>query len=395
MNAWFVWLAVVGGWGLSPTLEDLGPRPLVSGVTVDPNWQMVTDLGPLTPLAMSPFFGVTVLSGLAQFEDTAWGASLLADQTLIARHPALKHPATFWVFLCLTVLTSLPRLTKVSKPIAQALDWVESYSVLLITLVMFGIAWAGATPPEPSPEQTGIGHLPPVQAGIFSLTLGACLMVAAVINFWVIKSVRFMFEVLVWLSPFPLVDAAFEVLNKTLCLGLVLLYAVSPWLALAVNGMVFLVCGLLFRWAKRRVDYHWHFWIEPLWQWWFPRYREFDGRHLWCFAEQDFGPFQRYDRLQVYHWEDKWMMIRYDWFWRKRVHEFTHDDLPYLEATGWKVCVVLQQQIPLRLATHRGYRQSLEQIAAGLKLMTRQRLDARRERLIQAADQVIPGISGP
>ena len=347
------------------------------------------DLGPLSPLAMSPFFGVTVLSGLAQWEEAAWLGPWLSDQTLVARSPVLKHPATFWIFLGLTCLTSLPRLTKVSKPIARALDWVESYSVLLITLVIFGVGWAASDPGVPQHAGRGLAAVDGVaQAGLFALTWGAVLMVAAVINYLVVHSVRVLLELLVWLSPIPLVDALFEGVNKTVCLGLLVLYAVSPLLALLMNVAIFAGCLWLYAWLKPRLDYHWHFWVEPWWQWSFPKYRAFDGRHLWCFAEQDFGPFRRYDRLQVYVWEGKWMMIRYDWFWRKKVHEFTHDDLPYLEATERKVSVVLQQQIPLRLSTHRGYLRALEQIAAGLELLTRQRLDERAARRIRAAETV-------
>lgn len=385
------WLAVTGAitthWAASSpvVLESVGSALL--------------DLGPLSPLAMSPFFGVTVLSGLAQWESTTWLGPWLSDQTLVAKSPVLKHPATFWIFLALTVLTSLPRLTKVSKPLAQALDWVESYSVLLITLVIFGVGWAtesadGARTLAAGLSGVGlsgagsdaVGSAGVAQAGIVALTWGAVLMVAATINYLVVHSVRFLLELLVWLSPVPLVDALFEGLNKTLCLGLLLLYAFSPLLSLLLNIAIFAGCLWLYAWLKPRLDYHWHFWIEPWWQWWFPNYRAFDGRHLWCFAEQDFGPFRRYDRLQVYVWEGKWMMIRYDWFWRKKVHEFTHDDLPYLEATDRKVSVVLQQQIPLRLSTHRGYRRAFEQIAAGLELLTDRRLDERRARLIRAAD---------
>lgn len=353
---------------------------------------MLADFGLLSPLAMSPFFGITVLSGLSQLESTGWGGAMLPDSTLIAQNPVLKHPATFWIFLVLTLATSLPRMTKLSKPFVQALDWIESYAVLLITLIMFAIGWSmaegnapgGTATPHASMTMEFASH-ELVRAGVLSFSLGALLMVAAIVNFILVKSVRFMFEMLIWLSPIPLVDAAFEVLNKIVCLGLLILYAISPLAALAVNVLIFVACAVVYRWSKRRLDYHWHFWIEPWWQAVFPSYRPFDGRHLWCYAEQDFGPFQKYDRLQVYLWEGKWMIIRYDWFWRRKVHEFTHDDLPYLECTDWKVNLVLQQQIPLRLATHRGYRKDLERMAAGLELMTRQRLDAKNERLIREA----------
>lgn len=370
-------------------LESTPNDTTTSSFWSDPAVRLLADFGPLSPLAMSPFFGITVLSGLSQLENTPWGGAILADYTMVAQNPVLKHPATFWVFLVLTILTSLPRMTKVSKPIAQALDWVESYSVLLMTLIMFGIGMSMTESSGATGEAAVFSEhsaMTPVQAGVFSLTLGGLLMVAAIVNFVVVKSVRFMFEMLIWISPIPFVDAVFEILNKTVCLGLLILYAISPLAALAVNLMIFAACMVVYRWAKRRLDYHWHFWIEPVWQWLFPWYRPFDGRHLWCFAEQDFGPFQKYDRLQVYLWEGKWMIIRYDWFWRKKVHEFTHDDLPYLECTDWKVNVVLQQQVPLRMATHRGYRKDLENMAAGLELMTRPRLDARNQRLIRAAE---------
>ncbi|MBL8854917.1 MAG: hypothetical protein JNK57_13205, partial [Planctomycetaceae bacterium] len=111
---------------ITATPSDLTTSSLWS----DPAVNLLSDFGPLSPLAMSPFFGITVLSGLSQLENTQWGGAFLADYTMVARNPVLKHPATFWVFLVLTILTSLPRMTKVSKPVAQALDWVESYSVL-------------------------------------------------------------------------------------------------------------------------------------------------------------------------------------------------------------------------------------------------------------------------
>lgn len=398
MNWIFFWLVFAGAWVANEefvgatlaasqvTNEDPLPTTVASDLTTDSLWsdpavRLLSDFGPLSPLAMSPFFGVTVLSGLAQLEETSWGSSWLSDYTMVASNPVLKHPATFWIFLVLTLLTSLPRLTKVSKPVAQALDWVESYSVLLITLIMFGIGLSAAEQNTPS-ETT----LSPVQAGLFSLSLGVLLMIAAVVNFIVVKSVRFMFELLIWISPIPFVDAVFELLNKTICFGLLILYAVSPLAALLVNLLIFSACVVIYRWAKKRLDYHWHFWVEPWWQWLFPSYRRFDGRHLWCYAEQDFGPFQKYDLLQVYVWEGKWMIIRYDLFWRRKVHEFSHNDLPYLECTDWKVNVVLQQQIPLRLATHRGYKKDLERISAGLELLTQQRLDARHQRLIENAE---------
>ena len=74
-------------------------------------------LGPLAPIAISPFFGITILAGVSQF-----GGNWELPNSFISDNPVLQNPYLFWTFLCLTILTSVPRFTKVSKPFAQAID---------------------------------------------------------------------------------------------------------------------------------------------------------------------------------------------------------------------------------------------------------------------------------
>jgi len=64
-------------------------------------------LGPLAPVALSPFFGVTCLSGLA-----LWGPEWVTDNALLGKAGPLQNETLFFIFLALTLLTSLPRLTK-------------------------------------------------------------------------------------------------------------------------------------------------------------------------------------------------------------------------------------------------------------------------------------------
>lgn len=336
-------------------------------------------LGPLTPIALSPFFGITVLSGLANFGgETSWG-QLFASNQLLASNPVLNHPATFWIFLGLTVITSLPRLTKVTKPVAQALDWIESYSGLLTSLTIFVISMSTMN------RDTDVA-LTVQQAGVLSLTVNAFLLVAATVNFIVVKSVRFFFELLIWISPIPLIDAFFEALNKSCCFLLLLVYAYSPTFALFLNLSVFVACVFIFNWAQRRLNYHWYMWLEPVIQWIFPSYRAFDGKNLWVYCEQDFAPFRRYDRLHLYHWEDKWVLMRYDFAWRKCFREFNHDDLPLIEPGGLKNCIVLQQQEPVRFSFHRGFNKHMDAISHGLKISTKERIEYRNQKAIAAAD---------
>ena len=136
---------------------------------------------------------------------------------------ASSNPAVFWVFLCLTIMTSLPRLTKVSKPAAQAIDQLEAYAgiitIVLIRLMTSSMGDSG------SMVAAGADSAMVVQMGIFSMGADVLLSLAAIVNIFVINTVKFFFEVMVWLIPFPMVDAALELTNKSLCAGLM---AITP-----------------------------------------------------------------------------------------------------------------------------------------------------------------------
>ncbi|MFN9720441.1 MAG: hypothetical protein ACK58L_17215, partial [Planctomycetota bacterium] len=145
-------------------------------------------LGPMAPVALSPFFGITCLSALTLFggDWIAKGNPLLGDNSPL--HP----PTVFWTFLALTILTSLPRLTKVSKPFAQALDQLEAWSGIITMLVMKFLLTKTSS------------NSALAQAGLLEFSSETLLMLAAVVNIFVINTVRFFFEVLIWLTPIPL-----------------------------------------------------------------------------------------------------------------------------------------------------------------------------------------------
>ena len=50
-------------------------------------------LGPLAPIAISPFFGITILAGFSQF-----GGELLGSNNFISNNPVLSNPAVFGFF---------------------------------------------------------------------------------------------------------------------------------------------------------------------------------------------------------------------------------------------------------------------------------------------------------
>jgi len=197
-------------------------------------------LGPLAPVALSPFFGLACLSGLSVLVTRG----VLPENGFLHGHPVLTHPALFLVFAALALFTSLPRLTKVSKPLALLCDTLETYAGLVTVLAVQLVSRYGGGP-EPDPVM--------LPAGLGTITWDALLAALSIANILVIQTVRLFFELLVWVSPVPLLDAAFEAMNKAVCAGLLVLYAFSPWAALLFNALLFLVCLALFRRARRGI----------------------------------------------------------------------------------------------------------------------------------------------
>ncbi len=268
-------------------------------------------LGPLAPLALSPFFGVACLSGLA-----LWGPDWITDNALLNNSGPLCNVPLFVVFAILALLTSLPRLSKVSKPFAQAMDRVEAYAVVIILLaIKLSANYSGGVDNSIDSAigeslQTASLSSPIVfEAGIVSFTAETLLMIAMAINLLVINSVKFFFEFLVWLTPFPTVDAIFEICNKAICAGLMAVYAFSPTLATAINLFVLLIALIIFRWTARRVRFYRTMLLDPvlarLW-----RSYAVPGRNgLVVFPQDAIGPFPAKSCLRLVRDGSTWSLV--------------------------------------------------------------------------------------
>lgn len=278
-----------------PTGEALTPAESMLADHVTQTISSSEWLGALAPVALSPFFGITCLAGLAQFG----GDWFPAHSLLLQKSTVLNHPAVFWVFLVLTLVTSLPRFTKVSKPIAQALDQIEAWSGLITLLTVRLLLWtvpAGdAAPPDV------------VHAGFLSVSADVLLILAGIFNFLVINAVKFFFECLVWITPLPFLDACFELANKALCLSLAILYGYSPFAATVMNLLLFGGCLLIFRWSHRRVLYFRTLLLDPIWATAFPGYSR-PGAELVVFPQRAFGPFPACIRLTLQRTESGWKL---------------------------------------------------------------------------------------
>ncbi len=317
--------------GLSPADTSLASEITNQVSTIE--W-----LGPLAPIAISPFFGITCLAFLSQMD-------FVPGNSFVSQNPVLQNPTVLWVFLALTVLTSLPRLTKVSKPLAQALDQVEAYSGI-ITLLILRFA---VSVPEDSQDVVAL------QMGFFgfvsltdawNLPFDLLMAGAAILNVIVINSVKFFFEVLVWLVPVPFVDALLETANKSLCAALMALYAYSPLLATIVNLAVFAVCLLAFFWIRRRIVYMRTLFCDPIMARLNAKFRTPSGE-LVVFPKTELGPFPAKAKLILRHSEQGWSLTHHRFPMSSRVLQLSRDEWDLRLRTG-----LLINHLELTGATH-------------------------------------------
>ncbi len=286
---------------LPPRLSDnplsLGDQQRAQGLTQ--TIQASEWLGPLAPIAISPFFGITCLAAISQF-----GGDYLPLNSFVSDNPVLNSPAIFWIFLTLTMLTSLPRFTKVSKPAAQAIDQLEAYAgIITILIIRFLPGWLESTADEPAMVMV-------MQMGVLTFTADMLLAVAAIINIVVINTVKFFFEVLVWLIPIPFVDAALEIANKSACAGLMMIYAFSPMFATGINLLLFVVCLIVFRWVHRRVTYVHAILGHPIWAMINPRFGVPRKDHLSVFPRDNLLGFAAKSKLVLRPAENGWQLIK-------------------------------------------------------------------------------------
>lgn len=295
-------------------------------------------LGPLAPLALSPFFGVACLSGMA-----LWGPEWMTDNAVLGMAGPLKNEWMFGIFAALALLTSLPRLTKVSKPLAQAADRLETYAVIIILLVVkvtmsMNAPAADAVAMLDSTGQTTWSMInagePIIQFGIISFTLDSLLSIAMVINILVVNSVKFFFEFLVWLTPIPLLDAVFEVCNKSLCAGLMAVYAMSPTVATVLNLAILLVAALMLRWISRRVRFYRTMILDPILARLWSGFGQAKKPELIVFPQEEFGPFAAKSRLKLTADDDGYTLTDVNWWTPNTTHRIASEPKPTVNR-GW------------------------------------------------------------
>lgn len=208
-------------------------------------------LGPMAAIALSPFFGLACLSGIGTYGPEA----LRTQSAMLTEHGPMNNPYLFWSMVVLTIITSLPRFTKLSKPLSLLAEKLEAYSAIIILVSMRFFSLSGGQIGDAMPEVA--------MAGVGTWSVDVMMSIAAIVNLVVINTVKLAIEFLVWLMPFPLVDSVFEIINKSVCGALAILYAYIPLLSFMLNLCIFAACAFVFLKVVRLLNYFKKIYIWP------------------------------------------------------------------------------------------------------------------------------------
>ena len=352
------------------TASEISEAEIVAAQQFGQTLSVAEWLGPMAPVALSPFFGVACLSGLSLFGGS-WVAS---GNPLIGPDSPLHDTRVFGVFLILTLLTSIPRLTKVSKPFAQAADQLESWSGVITMLVLrYMISSESAVVEEP---------VALVQLGLFSSSADLVMMLAAAVNIFVISAVRFFCEVLIWLTPVPLLDAVFELCNKMVCAMLMALYAWSPVLALTLNVGIFLAALLVFGWVHRREIFFRTMLFDFL-RATLGSPRPADASSLIVFPARAVGAIKARARCELRPTDGGWMLTCHRWFGRTLNVAVVGRSQPIVRAGLFSNTIVFSDPV-VELTFSRLYAGAMSNLAAKFRLPLPDDLHSSAEQNVKA-----------
>jgi hypothetical protein len=179
----------------------------------------------LAPLGISPFLALAAI-GFASS-----GGYLSLPEGVAA----LSLPTVFWTLLAVGLVLELGKSSKLTRPLAEGVGTSESLVAIVAAFLLFAAEMT-------APAETA------VQASMVGAVFWGLVAVATVS---VVLALRVLFDVLIWLSPIPFIDFAFELSKTLLTFALVALAAWAPGVALVVFAALFIAAVILSRRAIR------------------------------------------------------------------------------------------------------------------------------------------------
>lgn len=221
--------------------------------SLNQNEQIIEQLAQLGPMSINPYLTLFITSLLSKYD---------VHNEYIMTNPIFAS----WIVLVIAGFlfssTAIVKLLgdKLTGPIRTVANFLDNKAALLITsLIILAPTFT------PSTTTNNYVHL---QSAFGGLDFQTILLIAGSLYFLiVVMSVRLFLEILIFLSPIPIIDTAFEILKISLTIGFVLLSIFFPVTSFVLSILMFLISLVFYRKAKRLIQKTQYLIIAPIIGW--------------------------------------------------------------------------------------------------------------------------------
>ncbi len=208
---------------------------------LDQNRSLVEQFAQLAPMGINPY--VTVFL-------TSLCSKIGFHNDFVATNPFFNNWFIVILFGILFLFTALVgtifKTNKATAPIGLADDYLSNHAALIIN----GFVMLAPTILSDAPILGEIVY----QAGIISVSFQTVLILIVSTYFLIIvMTVRFFTDILIFLSPIPLIDSILEIIKIVVTAAFVFISIISPVTSVVISGLMFLTALLFYRRSRRLV----------------------------------------------------------------------------------------------------------------------------------------------
>ena len=242
------------GLSLMPLILFAQDNAAKAETVVFANHHFIELISHLLPMSLSPYLTLFVTSLLSKIH---------ISTGFFGTHPLFNS----WIVLILSFalfgITLIPKLfSKVAAPITLTANFLDNKASVVIGLLIVILPSLLGTNPavETAEVQMQLGAFGDIFVPLQVILISA----VAILYLTVVMTVRLFLEILIMLSPVPLVDTVFEIAKIVLTVLFVLLGIFFPNFAFAVALFTFLVSLLLYRRATKTITQIKYLIIQPV-----------------------------------------------------------------------------------------------------------------------------------
>lgn len=228
------------------------------GQTADPgaqdvvnrNQQLIAQFAQLGSIAINPYLAIFLTALFSKF---GWHNDFVATNPIFDSWTVVAISGVLFLFTAIIKLMG-DKVTGALRTLANYLDNKAALVIAFIIIIAPGVV-----------SKTSIADNVIYEAGVVSIPLQTLFILVASFYFLiVVMSVRLFIEILIFLSPIPIIDTLFEIAKIIITILFVLLSIFSPTTMLVLSIFMFIGSLLFFKKARRFIAKIEHLVIAPV-----------------------------------------------------------------------------------------------------------------------------------